>query len=258
MKRTKLKWSLTLLLLLGNVVCLYAQNFVWAKRVGGVAITSDAAGNTFIIGGFSDTVDFDPGPGVFNLVSTSDGGDGYLAKLDATGNLVWARHFQATGFAAVECSAVHLDGSGNIYVTGIYFGTADFDPGTGVTSFSSPNETSIFVVKLDAAGNFVWARNIGGDNLGSNDPYSYDVATDATGNVYVTGRFSGTIDFDPGTPVANLTSSAEDMFVTKLNSAGNYQWAKQVGATFNDAGRALTTDATGSVCSRLFRRPGRF
>ena len=73
---------------------------------------------------------------------------------------------------------------------------------------------------------FVWARQMGG----ASSEWGWGVAVDDSGNVYTTGEFQGTVDFDPGAGVFNLTSAGgDDIFVSKLDSAGNFVWAQQLG-----------------------------
>ncbi|MEX2323550.1 MAG: SBBP repeat-containing protein [Acidimicrobiia bacterium] len=127
------------------------------------------------------------------------------------GDLVWAD--QLGGGSDDYGRGVAVDGSGNVYTTGYFFGTADFDPGAGTLNLTSAGSGDVFVSKLDSAGNLVWARQLGGglDDIGQG------VAVDGSGNVYTTGHFSGTADFDPGAGTLNLTSAgASDVFVVKL------------------------------------------
>ena len=126
-------------------------------------------------------------------------------------------------------SSIALDGSGNVYTTGFFEGTSDFDPGAGVFNLTSAGSVDIFVSKLDASGNFVWAKAMGGANL----DVGYSIALDGSGNVYTTGYFFGTSDFDPGAGVANLTSAGiYDIFVAKYfqNSTGinNNEYSKDL------------------------------
>ena len=110
-----------------------------------------------------------------------------------------------------------MDGSGNVYTTGRFGGSVDFDPGAGVFNLTSAGEQDIFVSKLDSAGNFVWARRMGGADLDR----GIGVTVDDSGIVYTTGHFQGSADFDPGAGVFSLTSTGlDDIFVSKLDSAG--------------------------------------
>ncbi len=75
--------------------------------------------------------------------------------------------------------------------------------------------------KLDNSGKFVWARRMGG----SSDDESSGVAVDGQGNIYTTGFFVSTVDFDPGAGTFNLTSAGRDVFVWKLDNNGKFVWA---------------------------------
>src|SRR5947207_348992 len=67
-----------------------------------------------------------------------------------------------------------------------------------------------------------WAKQMGG----TGNEYGYSIALDASGNVYTTGSFNSTVDFDPGAGIFNLTPAGEDIFISKLDAAGNFVWAK--------------------------------
>ena len=222
-------------------------NFVWAKAMGGAyldygsSIALDGSGNVYTTGYFAGTVDFDPGAGVFNLTSPGSE-DIFISKLDASGNFVWAKSIggadQDNGYS------IALDGSGNVYTTGYFFGTSDFDPGAGVFNLTSAGSGDIFVSKLDASGNFVWANAMGGPNY----DYGYSIAIDGSGNVYTTGDFDGTADFDPGAGVFNLTSAGYyDIFISKLDASGNFVWANAMGGADSDYGYSIALDGSGNV-----------
>ena len=159
-----------ILLVFGFNYSVFAQpNFVWANQLGGTgsdigySIASDASGNVYTTGYYSGTVDFDPGPGVFTLTSAGATNDIFVYKLNATGNLVWAKSLGGTG--AEMGLSIAVDASGNVYTTGQFQGIADFDPGVGVVTFTSAGNYDIFVSKLDASGNYVWAKCFGGTAL---------------------------------------------------------------------------------------------
>ncbi len=195
-------------------------NFVWAKQIGGGAnsgysIALDAAGNVYTCGSFQATADFDPGAGVTN-VTTAGINDMFITKFDPDGNFNWVKTFGGQ-FASFDMTAITLDASGNIYTTGGFHGTADFDPGPGTTSLSAPGADDIFMSKLDASGNFVWAAKIGS----TNNDVGNSVAVNSAGNVYITGSYKGIIDFDPGTGTTELftNSNSVDLFVLKLGQS---------------------------------------
>src|SRR5450432_3236628 len=221
-------------------------NFVWAKQIGGAgedfgySIATDGAGDVYITGFFAATVDFDPGPGIFNLSSVG-GTDIFVLKLDASGNFLLAKQMEGSG----QGYSIAVDVAGNVYTTGIFSGTVDFDPGVGVDNLTYAGGTGqdIFVSKLDASGNFVWARQMGG----LSPDQGKSIAVDAAGNVYTTGFFQGTANFDPG-GVFNLTAlGADDIFISKLDASGNFVWAKQMGGTSDDVGLSIAVDASGNV-----------
>ena len=131
-----------------------------------------------------------------------------MSKLDSSGNYVWARNWDAD-----LGQGIAVDGSGNVYSTGSFQGTADFDPGAPSVDLTSSGDEDVFVSKLDSSGNYVWARHWGS----TGDDRGWGVAVDGSGNVHTTGRFEGTVDFDPGPGTLQLTSAGNsDAFVSKL------------------------------------------
>ncbi|KKT18493.1 MAG: hypothetical protein UW02_C0031G0012, partial [Candidatus Nomurabacteria bacterium GW2011_GWB1_43_7] len=179
-------------------------NYVWAKGIGGSgsptseSIALDNAGNIYTAGRFSAAADFDPGAGTANLTSAG-GNDVFVAKYDSSGNYVWAKNMGGSSVSGDFAKHMTADGDGNVYTTGYFYGTADFDPGAGTANLTSAGNTDIFVSKLDSSGNYVWAGRIGGTGYENG---IYAIYFDSSSNVYVTGNFSGTIDFDPGAGTA--------------------------------------------------------
>lgn len=226
-----------------------AGSFIWAKQMGGsgpdmpVALTLDRNGNVYTTGSFKATADFDPGTGTANLTATGYA-DVFLSKLDTAGNMVWARAFLADGVAdmynRVTAAGLAVDTAGNVYCAGNFGGTVDFDPGTAVHNLTSagPNDMFGYTAKLDAAGNFVWVKKRKGTN--------YDITLDAAGNNYTTGMFTGLTDFDPGSGTVNLAAAGgTDIFVTRLDSNGDFGWVKGFGGSSFDKGYAIAVDPAG-------------
>ncbi len=178
----------------------------------GDAIAVDAAGNVYVAGLFSRTVDFDVGPNEVRLTAT--GGDNsrpdvFVAKYGPNRELIWARGFG--GIQQEYVNSLAVDASGNVYVTGMIFGTADLDPGPGQVLRGAGVDHDPFLVKLDSAGNFVAATTLRNGSTG-------EVAIDSLGNVYWTGTFRGTADFDPGPGVVSRTATGDyDAFVVKYS-----------------------------------------
>jgi Beta-propeller repeat len=225
-------------------------NFLWAKKIGGSGddygngIGLDASGNVYTTGSFNGTVDFNPGIATDNLISAGFT-DIFVSKLDANGNFVWAKSMGGTnddiGYN------ITLDASGNVYTTGSFQLTADFDPSGAANNLISAGITDIFVSKLDASGQYIWAKRFGSVN---ND-YGYDIALDALGNVYTTGFFDEGADFDPGPSTFTLSTPGDfvnaDIFVSKLDANGNFVWAKGMGGIGNDEGLGIKVDNAGNV-----------
>lgn len=217
-------------------------NFIWAAGIGGsqsdiaLGISTDKLDNVYVTGSYSTTVDFDPGPAVYNLVSNGLE-DMFILKLDAGGNFIWARSIG--GASSDACYKAITDDAGNVYATGYFRSTADFDPGPGVYNLTAAAGTAIFVMKLDDAGNFTWAKAMGGSNFNT---WGMALALDRFDNVYSTGFFVGPVDFDPGPGSYILNAAAIDIFLSKLDSDGNYVWAKSVGGANTDQGLAIKVD----------------
>ena len=221
--------------------------FDWAVNMGGTSfdegsdIALDALGNIYSIGNFNGTADFEPGTGVNNLISNGQT-DIFISKVDANGNFVWAKSMG--GVWVDNGNSIALDLDGNIYTTGYFKNTVDFDPGVGVSNLTSNGQGDIFVSKLDASGSFVWAKSMGS----TNSDEGTSIKVDSFGNVYTTGSFSGTVDFDPGVGVSDLISNGNtDVFVSKLDSNGDFVWAKKIGGANNDNGTSINIDALGNV-----------
>ena len=138
----------------------------------------------------------------------------------------WVRQF--SGINNDLARNVTVDVSGNVYTIGHFEGTVDFDPGVGSYNLTSTGNSDVFISKLDASGNFIWAIKLGGTSIDQ----GLSIVVDATGNVYSAGNFYGTADFDPSTATFNLTSAGyADVFITKLDVSGNFVWAKKIGGT---------------------------
>lgn len=155
-------------------------------------------------------------------------------------DLSWIKTMGGTG--ADIANAAGLDAAGNIYVTGNFGGTADFDPGPAVYQLTALGTNDIYVAKYNSDGIFIWARQM----LGSGFEVPYAIHVDAAGNFCITGMFMGTVDFDPGAGNFSLTPFGNsDAFIAKYDASGNFIWARQVGGTVADAGYSIVSDAAG-------------
>lgn len=227
-----------------------AGNFIWAKAIIGntsvyaASIAVDVLGNVYSTGGLTGSADFDPGAATVLLTSAGNT-DAFIFKLDPSGNYVWAKNF-GNASAFEYGNSLTLDPSGDLYITGSYNGTnSDFDPSAASFTLSTNGSYDAFVAKYTSAGNFVWAKTLGG---GIAD-YGQSIKVDASNNVYSTGYYQTTADFDPSTSTSyTLTATGmNDIYISKLDGAGNFIWAKSMGGTSNDWGYALDLDPSGNV-----------
>ncbi len=227
-----------------------AGNFFSGFRIGstgndqGNAIVRDNNINCEIIAGsFEGTVDFDPGISTVNL--TSAGSTDVFFGAYNSGVLQFACAMGAT--TNDEARGLAVSAGGNIYITGTYTGTADFDPGAGVFNLANVggiNRDDIFFAKYSSSGILGFAKGIG-----SNAPkHGNGIAVDASSNVFITGDFEGTTDFDPGAGVFNITPTAQqNIYFAKYNSVGNFVFANKIGASAINSGAAIALDASGNI-----------
>jgi hypothetical protein len=241
-----MKKRILFLALVFSGACAFAQSLHWVKGMGssgtdfGVSVATDAAGNVYNTGYFEGTVDFDPGPGTFNLTSNGSS-DIYVSKLDANGNFLWAVSFG--GSNTDYGYSLDVAASGNVLVTGIFMNTVDFDPGAGTNNLSSAGGNDCFILCLDASGSFVWARRFGSASLDQ----GHSIAVDAQGNVYTTGLFDATVDFDPGPGTYNMTAVSWNIFVSKLDNSGNFVWAANMGGNGIEYPFSIMLDQSGNI-----------
>ena len=206
-----------------------------------------------IIEGVSDVSFPITTPGTTVVTWTYDDGNGHIST--QTQNVIieeppvleeidfsWA---VSAGSTSIDFGqAIAMDSFGNVFVTGYFNGTVDFDPGDGVLNLSSNGASDIFIQKFNSAGNLIWAKSVGGPD---NDE-GRSIKTDTEGNVYITGSFFETVNFDPGATNTSLTSQGEsDVFVQKLDSSGLFSWVVQIGATAEDIGNAIEVTQNGSI-----------
>jgi len=225
------------------------EALIWAKSTGssfvdqGVSIAVDSIGNSYTVGFYRGIVDFDPGPGVFNISSNSAAWyDIFITKLAPDGSFKWTKSIG--GSLNDQPTGIVLDKTGGILISGLFTSIVDFDPNVTVFNLSAGGSSEdAFVLKLDTAGNFVWAKQF----IGTSNARANAIALDANGNVFTTGVFNSTCDFDPGAGAFPLTASAQDIFVCKLNTIGDFVWAKKIGGPVNDVGYTIAVDNIGNV-----------
>jgi Beta-propeller repeat len=215
----------------------------WSKRFGGKYngtgssssdygrdVATDSSGNVYIIGyGYYDV---DLGGG---MIVDRGGYDVRLSSYDKDGKHRWSRVFGST--SSDYGYGVTTDTSGNVYITGYFYGTADF----GGASLVSKGSSDVFLASYDKDGKHRWSKGFGG----TSSDYGYDVATDSSGNVYVTGYFnSAAADFGGATLA---TKGSADVFLASYTAAGAYRWAKGFGTSSYNYGYAVAVDSSDNV-----------
>jgi gliding motility-associated-like protein len=227
------------------------QNLVWAKHIGSVdfewpySIHTDAGGFVYLYGHFSGTVDFDPGPGVYNM-ATANANDYniFICKLSPAGNFVWA--IQMTGNSDSWGMCMDMDENGFIYASGYVYGVTDMDPGPATVTVGANSNCSVFAAKYDTSGTLLWAKSM--DGVWNN--WAYSIHADRNGFVYITGMVQGPIDFDPGPATFTVTGTGGgSIFVCKLDPLGNFVWVKTMGGSGQtaDVGHCVEADDNGNV-----------
>lgn len=224
-------------------------NFIWARQITGSyaeyisSITADASGNIYTSGSFYGAPDFNPDKkGKYIMTSTGES-DIFFLKLNPEGNFVWAKQVgSASGDYGYK---VYVDVSGFVYGTGQFYGTADFNPGSGTFSLTPNGICDLYSLKLDLNGDFVWAQHFGGASWTS----GHAIKTDTDGNVYMTGYFYGTVDFnaDPSANYFLTANGADDSFIYKSDPNGNFLWVDQIGGPGHDWGNDIVLDASGNI-----------
>ena len=144
-------------------------------------------------------------------------------------------------------SKLVVDRQGNTYVAGAFNGTTVIGPGslTAVPSTDGAYAGDVFVAKLNAQGQYLWAVSAGGNKL----DMIKGLAVDALGDVYVTGSFeSFSLGFGAGGPVLFNSSARSEWFVAKLSGAtGQWLWARRAGGAYADEGTGIAVNAAGEV-----------
>jgi Domain of unknown function (DUF4114)/Beta-propeller repeat len=254
-------------------------NFLWAQQLGGTSfdiamgISVDSSGNSYVTGSFSDTATF----GNITLTSAAnDDDDGFITKLDSSGNFLWAQQLGGKSYASGE--GIASDGAGNTYVTGYFSDTTTF----GNTTLTSTGDSDAFITKLDSNGNFLWAQKLAGGygskgitidgsgntyvtgngnesitKLDSSGKFLWakkldgnvsvnGITVDSSGNIYATGYFSDTATFGSITLIS-AGDGDEDAFIAKLDSNGKFLSAQNFGGTSDDRGLDITSDGKGNI-----------
>jgi len=217
-------------------------NVLWAKCAGGSlsdepnSIALDNSGNIYVGGAFnSQSLTFDS---IILMNTTYSSMDGFLAKYDSNGNVIWAEGIGSNNNE--EVYSITLDTSGKIYVAG-YFQGSTLNIGSTILINSNAWFPDIFLAKYDDSGNAIWAKSFGGDST----DYVTAIALDTSDNILFTGYFkSPTIEFGNTT----LTNTGDlDMFIAKCSPVGNIIWAKSVSGQRYDMASSIAVNLSNEV-----------
>lgn len=217
----------------------------WAFGIGGPtndqvqAIALDGTGHLFVAGSFRGTVDFDPGSSVSNLVSAGPASDLFLACYTTNAALRWALRVGGPGFEQAAPGGMTVDAEGNLYLTGRFQQTVDFDPGPGTRNLTSNGSDDLFVASFTSGGGLRWAFPAGGTGLDG----GHRVRLDSRTNVIVAGWFTGITDFDPGDGAALVTAASanggSDAFVAAYNPQGLFRWVTTLSPSTAETGNGI-------------------
>jgi hypothetical protein len=203
--------------------CDASGNWQWTREDGaspddeGRAVATDSAGNIYITGYIR---------GNFHGIPRVGTADVFISKYDSAGNRLWSALFGST--EVDESFGITCDASGNVFVTGWCSGSIDGTPYLG----NGDN----FLAKYSSSGQQLWLKQWGTGNKDT----GYAVATDAAGNVYVSGYTTGPLY--GVSPLGN-----RDYFLAKYDASGNFLWGKHDGTSGHDQGWGAATDAAGNV-----------
>lgn len=209
-------------------------NYMNAYRNNGISITDVNYDNSnsmiFLTGNFSGSLDADFTSATSTLSSSSGTlSDVYISKYDIGFNHQWTKQFGGT---TGNRYGKKLVTTGNeVILTGYHYGTVDLDPSASNSIVTCAGGSDYFVSILSGStGTFINGFNIGGVN----DEIAMDIGVDNSSNIYISGVFTGTTDFDPSINSTILTTNGnDDIFYTKYSINGNFIFANKVGAAGN-------------------------
>jgi gliding motility-associated-like protein len=250
-----------------NIFCLlclgfsaFGQNYNWAIRFGNTksdkatAVKTDAFGNVYVAGYFSNTVTLGTNNIVLNFTANASSKEVFIAKFDSLGACLWA-HSAGEGFDD-RVLGMDVDSAGYATITGTFWETGGINfSGNMVSGVGFGGGDQGFVVTYDPAGNYVWGAFVcsdGGDDQG------LDVAIDKAGNRYVVGFMSGDTLFVNGNTVkagnANIPLNIQGWYnsncfwLAKFNKAGTPQWARTFGRQPRDPNTGKYVERDIAVC----------
>ena len=221
-----------------------AGYLIWNRRFKSAFSSSitdihlDGQGGMYVLGGFHTEVIFNPNTTQADTITGIGANDIFLAHLDANGQKTWG--YAIGGSSEDGVSQLEADADGNLYLTGSFSSSVDFDPGPQSTTLSSAGQTDIFVASYDANGAFRWVRSAGSFGI---DWTAGMGLRDSL--IYIGGTLTGTSDFDPMDSLATVNTFGTDAFIAAYDTAGQFQWVKGIGGMARDMARKFIMDESG-------------
>ena len=222
-------------------------NPLWYKTINSpsssvyvMSVATDPNGNVYTCGHYQSTSAFSIGNGITLPISTQQAA--YIVQYDSSGTPQWRNVVDGASFDYGQ--SVATDSVGNVYFCGHYISSSSFSIGNGLTLPSSAGGGyDVFFIKYSSSGLPLWAKSISG----SSSDYGIDVATDPSGNVYLSGRYNSTSTVSLGSGLSLPISSGIDAYIIKYDTSGNPLWFKTINGTSSDYGTSLATDSNGNV-----------
>jgi len=222
-------------------------NYIWGHTFGNTGwdwatgVDVDSQSNVYLVGSFAMKSDFDPGPDDVELISNG-GWDAFLISFTQNGEFRWARSWGDEYWD--EALEISIDDGQDIAVVGFFEDIVDFDPGDGVAEYGSPGVRGAYLTKLDFSGNHLWTStwDVGGGN------YAYELERDAEQNIFVTGFFGMTTDFDSGPSTSwGVSVGGSDAYLLKYSEAGEFVWSRTWGGFNDDYGLGVAVANDGKI-----------
>jgi hypothetical protein len=232
-------------------------NAIWARTILSgpimgtsryMALAANSSGEILAAGyiqGNSPPVDF----GGISVSGVAPGLNGVLVKYDSSGNVLWVKAPQS-GTTSTGFSALAIDASDNIIVTGVQNSTGAMDYGGGVTVTGAVTGNNLLVLKYNNAGTALWGRTILSGGTTGNQGYGIAVHP-MTGDIYVTGPQSGTSTYNYGGGVT-LTGlcTTYNLYLLRYNAAGSIQWGRTTFAGTQETNfYGVAVDTSGKACA---------
>ncbi len=216
-------------------------NFIWVKQLAGQAgkyifsVTFDDEYNLIMTGTFNGEFDFDPGPDEY-IVKSEKSYNSFVAKWNQSFEVQWVKQFELN---LSSYNTIATDSKKNIYLSGDFDGKVDFDPGLDTFYLQSGSLNNTYLLKLDAAGEFEYAKSLYSEDYN----VAYDISIDADDNLLLAGYFNGSTDFDMGANELLKSSKGQmDIFVSKSTPGGELIWVQTWGGVGNEFAQVINTD----------------